>query len=176
MKFISTTVSQHESDNILIMNAIENVARANTQSSIGHYYAKKFIADNICSKVSPIKLKFTPKGKPYYDDNNHISISHCGDYIFIAFSNTPVGIDGELLKKINPPFIHNVLAENEIENKADFDIEFLKCWTLKEAYLKLQGELTGEFQTITKNNLSPTHTIITNVTNDYILTAITTDK
>ena len=44
--------------------------------------------------------------------------------------------------------------------------------TLKEAYLKMKGEKTGEFQSFTKQNLSPTHTIITNVSEEYIMTAI----
>ncbi len=176
MKTLSTTLSEYERDNILIMNSMEDCVAPNTQSSIGHYYAKKFIADNIGSKVKTVKLKYTQKGKPYYDDNNHISISHTGDYIFVAFSNMPVGIDGELLRKINPNFIYKVLAENELEEKADFNIEFLKAWTLKEAYLKLIGELTGDLESITKHTLSPSHTIVTNVTEEYIMTAVTAEK
>lgn len=176
MKIFTCTISEHETDNLLTMNWIEDKPRPNTQSSIGHYYAKRLIAENICLKVSSVKLKLTKKGKPYYDKNNHISISHTGDYVFTAFSDTPVGIDGELMRKINPRFIYKVLAENEIDEKADFDVEFLKAWTLKEAYLKLKGELTGDFQSITKQSLSENHTIITNVTEDYVMSAVAVDK
>lgn len=176
MKIKFCKISDHDSDNILIMNGIEDKARPNTQSAVGHYYAKRLIADNIKSKVGAVKLNRTKKGKLYFNRANNISISHTGDYVFTAFSDTPVGIDGELLRKINPKFIYKVLGENEIEEKADFDIEFLKAWTLKEAYIKLKGQLKGEYQSYTKQSLSENHTIITNVTEEYIMSAIAVEK
>ena len=172
MNLISCKISDFSSDEMWVMYNVENRVDPRKDSMIAHYFAKKFIADRLPSKVKNVHFKYTDAGKPYYDDNHHFSISHSNEYIFVTYSNKPTGVDSEILRKINPKFIYKVLAENEIDNNADFSIEFLKAWTLKEAYLKLKGHKVCEFQQITKQKLSDDHTIITNVTEEYIMTAV----
>lgn len=172
MELVSCKTSDFCYDELFIMSHIENKAYPKTESIIGHYFAKRFIADRLPSKVKNVHFKYTEKGKPYYDDKHYFSISHTGGFVFVTYSNKPTGVDVELLREINPKFIYKVLAENEINENADFSTEFLKAWTLKEAYLKMKGEKTGDFQSVTKQNLAPNHTIITNVSNEYVMTAI----
>ncbi len=172
MKLYTCTISEHTIDDYVTMFKIENKLRPREQSTVSHYYAKKLVNEAVGCGIRRVKFKYTETGKPYYDDKNHFSISHTGDYIFVAYSNKPVGIDGELVKKVNPRFIHKVLADGEIETNADFSIEFLKSWTIKEAFLKLNGDKMGNFQAITKQTLSDSHTIITNVTENYIVSAV----
>jgi len=172
MELVSCKVTDFCYEDLAVMSYVENVARPKTESMIGHYFAKKFIADRLPSKVKSVKFKYTEKGKPYYDDEHYFSISHTGGFVFVSYSDKPTGVDCELVRNINPRFVYKVLAEDEINENADFSIEFLKAWTLKEAYLKLKGEKTGEFQSVSKQNLSPTHTIITNVSEEYIMTAL----
>jgi len=172
MELVSCKVSDFCFDDLYIMNYIENKPNCKTESMIAHYFAKKFIADKLPSKVRSVQFNYTEKGKPYYDEKHHFSISHTGEFVFVSYSDKPTGVDGELVREINPRFIYKVLAENESDSNADFSIEFLKAWTLKEAFLKMKGEKTGEFQSVTKQNLASTHTIITNVSEEFVMTAI----
>ena len=175
MNLVICKVSDFCYEDIFIMNCIDDVINPRTESAIGHYFAKKFIADKLPSKVKDIHFKYTEKGKPYFNNEHFFSISHTGEYVFVTYSNKPTGVDAELVRHINPRFIYKVLADGEINDNADFNIEFLKAWTLKEAYLKMNGEKMGDYQSVTKQNLSPNHTIITNVSNEFVMTAIYKD-
>lgn len=90
------------------------------------------------------------QGKPYLKDSHkHISISHTGRMVAVALSSDKVGIDLEL---INPnSFDHSTLelflSDKELQLVQDYNGDpkiVTTLWTLKEAYLKLEG--TGFIQ------------------------------
>jgi 4'-phosphopantetheinyl transferase len=88
-------------------------------------------------------LKFTSLKKPYFDDVLDFNISHSGDYVVCAISNTnKVGLDVEQIK--NVPFtdfkINFTDSEWEDVLTTDNSLEtFYKLWTRKEAFLKAIG-------------------------------------
>ena len=86
---------------------------------------------------------YTDLGKPYILDMPYFNISHSGDYIVIATSDTPIGVDIEkpifyrhaLVKKICSPYEQNQLKN--CFNKTDF---LTNLWVHKESYIKLYAQ------------------------------------
>lgn len=84
-------------------------------------------------------------GKPYLTNypHWHFNQSHCKEGVAIVVSKQgPVGIDIECRRKINAPLIKRVCNEHELEMIAtakDSELEFLRIWTRKEAYVKYLG-------------------------------------
>lgn len=83
--------------------------------------------------------------KPYFKDYPDIrfSISHSGNLVVLAMSETEVGIDIEEIKPRNfEAVVNRHFSEDEKKEAADLE-GFLRVWTRKEAYLKLTGEGLG---------------------------------
>lgn len=124
----------------------------------------KFKEDRLRSILSELLLKYSllkygiedmeigygKYGKPYLLNikDFHYNITHSGDYVGIAISRCPIGLDIEIIdKKID---INNIMpevfSEEEIEfisNERDQDKSrelFFELWTLKESYVKYTGE------------------------------------
>lgn len=85
-------------------------------------------------------------GKPYLKEEISccFNISHSGDYVVCAFSDTEVGVDIE--KKLNPRmqvarrFFHPVelaMLESRSEEQGE---RFYDLWTVKESFLKYTGQ------------------------------------
>ncbi|HEY4874669.1 MAG TPA: 4'-phosphopantetheinyl transferase superfamily protein [Puia sp.] len=74
-------------------------------------------------------------------DNLHFNISHSGDFVLIAISNSEIGVD---IEKINPDFFYKeILNSNFSKEEIDFiqnsiqPIEsFYLLWTRKESLVK----------------------------------------
>lgn len=89
-----------------------------------------------------LRLENLPSGKPVAFVGHRevfVSISHSGDFVAAAFAGTPVGIDLEVKREVNPNLLKRALTPAELEF-VKTDEDFLKIWTAKEAYLKLTGE------------------------------------
>lgn len=129
------------------------------------------------------------KGKPHLEDNKlYFSLSHSGEFVACAVSNTPVGIDIEKKRSVNLPLIKRVCTEEELsfvlsDSAAINDAvcnRFLTIWCLKEAYLKYTGEgLVGGFKSICfaenqeiKENPLPHIKAESSVTEEYICAVI----
>lgn len=102
------------------------------------------------------RLYYRPCKKPRYTgkSNVHISVTHSGEYIAIAFAFVPVGIDlerktGRDTVRIAKRFFHP--KEFEYAQSMDFAY-FFAVWTAKESYVKLTGKgidnSFGEFSVI----------------------------
>lgn len=112
------------------------------QSIIAHYFLKKLLSAHYGICMDDIHLKYTSHGKPFYKDDLKFSITHTGNIVLIALSDKEIGIDAEIIRPINKNILKKTATEKEIQmlkSSAEFSIEFLKMWTVKEAYFKCTG-------------------------------------
>lgn len=118
-----------------------------------------------------IRLGIAEGGKPYLSDyaNLQFNLSHSGEFVVIAVSNHPVGVDIERLRPL-PDW--RSLADGLLTNiaiariaempEAERDTGFLRQFTAREAYLKATGSgfsestmmLEQEFHSIAMENHS----------------------
>ena len=81
-------------------------------------------------------------GKPYLQDNpRYFNVSHSGEYLAIAVSESPVGIDIQGQKLIKDGMFKKVVQSEETlligENRQK---DFLRLWALKESFVKAEGK------------------------------------
>jgi 4'-phosphopantetheinyl transferase len=84
-------------------------------------------------------------GKPFLSNNSHVhhNISHSGYYIACTVSNTPIGIDIELIKPIDQDIlVEQVFAPDEIAyiTNDQSTHRFFDIWTKKESRIKYEGK------------------------------------
>ena len=87
------------------------------------------------------------KGKPYLKSehiNVEFNLSHSGDYVVCAISDSPVGIDVEQIRDKDINIAKRVLTKDEYEEWSALDDgiktdEFYRLWTVKESYSKYLG-------------------------------------
>lgn len=110
---------------------------------VRQYYAKAM-------KLNPMEIEFdynehekpSLKGFP----KAHFNISHSGDYVVVAFSDCPVGIDieknkGNRLKVAKRFFTQEEIADlNALPTEKEQVNYFYQLWTLKESYMKAIGK------------------------------------
>lgn len=86
----------------------------------------------------------TGRGKPYFENGPHFSISHTKNHVFCALSEKPIGIDAEELNRdINLKLAEKILSPGErrqYDSAGDQRLALLKFWVLKEAQLKCSGQ------------------------------------
>ncbi len=81
--------------------------------------------------------------RPYEQNgeaDGYFSISHSGDYVAVAFSHRPVGVDIQCPVKPDQQALYRFCTEEE---RAYLDNGRQECfftlWTMKEAYAKMHG-------------------------------------
>lgn len=101
--------------------------------------------DMLCRLVGgKPELAHDANGAPFLPSHPElcISISHCRAAVAVAVSSCGwVGIDIESRRRVSGDLIQKVCTEEEqaaIRNAADPEMEFLRCWTRKEAVLKMR--------------------------------------
>ena len=80
--------------------------------------------------------------KPSLKQGLHFNISHSEDWVVVAFSKYPIGIDIELKQDINWSDLISSFHINEqefMENSLQKLNDFYKIWTRKESFLKAIG-------------------------------------
>ena len=97
---------------------------------------------------TPYTLHLTPSflyneyGAPYLENGPYFSISHCKQGIAVAVSETPIGIDIETIRPLNEGLVRktmNDVEQTHIFSSSHPETEFIRLWTQKEAYVKMQG-------------------------------------
>lgn len=97
---------------------------------------------------TPYTLHSTPSflyneyGAPYFAGGPYFSISHCKQAIAVVVSDSPVGIDIEGIRKMDDGLVRKTMNTQEQTQIAAADNpaqEFIRLWTRKEAYVKMQG-------------------------------------
>ncbi len=117
------------------------------RSLLGEVIVRRILSEKISIPTNEIIIKKSEKGKPYLADSkkHYFNISHSGDWVVVAFADEEIGIDVELIRKINYQIARRFysaaefaeLDKKEGQEKRDF---FFDLWTLKESYLKLLGK------------------------------------
>ena len=90
-------------------------------------------------------ISATEQGKPFFPTRPDIffSLSHSGNFVLCALSDTPVGIDIEKIRPLKPGIDERVRSQEE---RTCFD--FFSSWVLKESFIKWQGRYTQHFRHI----------------------------
>lgn len=96
--------------------------------------------------ITDFMLKQNPYGKPYIDGSFHFNISHSADRVMLATDASPVGADIEQIREIDLRITRKFATEREKEyiisapDASEQYRRFFIVWTLKEAYIKAEGE------------------------------------
>lgn len=121
---------------------LKNVDR--TRYALSHFLLNQLLIATFGGNSKQVRRN---GNKPCLLDNlGEFNISHSDSYFVAAFSFRPVGIDIERIKKwaelkqIEQLVFHPQEAlETSLMNQHDALIAFFRCWTRKEALLKLIG-------------------------------------
>ena len=110
----------------------------------GEILVKRYYGEDSVIELSDSKKPFLLNKK------GEFSVSHCGKYVAVAVSKTPVGIDIEQIRDVNLKITKRICSEKEnlyifgkIPDEEDFLkkdretlVRFFEIWTFKEAYYK----------------------------------------
>ncbi|MFK7785884.1 MAG: 4'-phosphopantetheinyl transferase superfamily protein [Crocinitomicaceae bacterium] len=81
-------------------------------------------------------------GKPQVKEKDHFNVSHSGDIVMVAFSQSELGVDVEKYSDVDVTSITSFLHSTEqsyIQHATNLEDAFYTIWTRKEAYLKARG-------------------------------------
>ena len=108
--------------------------------------ARYCIAKKFGFSFETLSFFTTRYGKPYITGTLEyfFNMSHSGDYIICGLSNEPIGVDVEKIGKAPLEVAEYCFSADEkrvlLEKKGkEADKYFYALWTLKEAYLKMDG-------------------------------------
>lgn len=123
-------------------------AKRKIEHLLGIVLIRLFLSELL--SISPKDILFENKknGKPFCKNfpNIHFNISHSGNYVVAALSDSSVGVDIESLKKNAPMQVAErffnekewkILNETPVKEKKSI---FFKFWTAKESYVKMLGD------------------------------------
>ena len=103
-------------------------------------FVKQIAAEKYNIDANTIEIERSDHGKPDFAGLTyfHFNISHSGELIALAVSESAVGVDVERL--LTPDYrVSKRCCEDEQIYISDSPIRFFEIWTKKEAILKYQG-------------------------------------
>lgn len=113
----------------------------------GKLLTRKAIAKIANAKPSELVFGENKFGRPKIIfpslKNFDFNLSHSGEWVVLAISDSNVGIDIEKLKPIDTTLVKNLFHKEEMEliNTAKEKLNFFyKIWVLKESYIKAIGK------------------------------------
>lgn len=94
--------------------------------------------------MSEQRIQDGEHGKPFLlqHDNIHFNISHSENIVVVAVCDRPVGIDVEHIVPWREPLARRICTPDEwkeLQNARDREAALTKCWTQKEAAVKMEG-------------------------------------
>lgn len=112
--------------------------------------------------ITPEEIRFAKdeKGKPYAENLNvHFNISHSGEYVVCAVSDSPIGIDIEEIREINFKILERICSHREFVYFSEEPQlnRFFEIWTAKEAQAKLFGDGISKISEEIGENIKITH-------------------
>ena len=138
-------------------------------------FAKEFVLKKTQEKfnipIDRIEYCKTENGKPYIKNypDYHFNISHSNGAVAIAFSDYPVGVDIEKIRKVDMKIVNRFFNESEKDYilNCDCDSRFTEIWTKKEAFIKKNG------LTLSHLRVAQTNGIYSFRENDYMISLYT---
>ena len=123
---------------------------------VGHITIRFLLNKNIKHEVENIEFYYNKYGKMFIiGDKLQFNISHSNNIVAIVISDDECGVDVEYCKDIEYEELSALYFANteKCNNKQDF----YRIWTIKEAYLKMQGKgLINDLQGINTNEICKT--------------------
>lgn len=103
--------------------------------------AMESLAESLDTKVRKL-----PNGKPVFiRDDMHLSVSHSGGLVAIAWSDSPVGVDVQQGMPLSDLAYRILCPKDDVPDMSDETL--LTLWSAKESYVKLTGEgMTLDFR------------------------------
>lgn len=117
------------------------------QALMSELLVRSIIHDKLHMRNSDIRFGKNEYGKPYLMGKNdfHFNLSHSGDWVVCAVSDSVVGIDVEKIKPTDYNISKRFFSQDEHEylvcqkERQRLDT-FYDLWTLKESYIKAVGK------------------------------------
>ena len=135
---------------------------------------------------TPYTLHSTPSflynehGAPYLEDGPYFSISHCKQGIAVVVSDRPIGIDIEGLRRVDEALVRktmNLEEQSQITMSQNPEVEFIRLWTRKEAYVKMLGTgIISDMHTILQDATAVEWQEIADLDRGYICTICTKNE
>lgn len=129
-------------------------------------FVRSLLGARLGMAPASLRLAIGPSGQPILEPSPDasgaaplaFSVSTSHRYAVVALSDRPIGVDIEDVRAgvWDRAAASYVLSETElawVEAQADPDLAFLRCWTRKEAFAKLDG--VGLFDGINQLTLPP---------------------
>ena len=133
--------------------------------------------------LSPKKIDFRKNENGKWVCNEfYFSLSHSENFVAVAISNSPIGVDIQIKKDIDYNSLSKkILTNHELDyfsqlpndNKQDY---IFKKWTEKESLFKLKGERVCHYKSLVANDFNLVFKLIKNGGLNYYLTAVFEDK
>ena len=113
------------------LKSVENIRAASRR-------AERLAWRALLRELSPAaEVEYLPSGKPQIKNSNyqHLSVSHCQDFVAVALSNTPCGVDVERTGRNFERIKSRYMTDREQSLSAD-EVWAAVVWCAKEALYK----------------------------------------
>lgn len=157
MKYLIKNINDFDSTEIEIflqkcnkseLNYIEKIKndKKRKQTIIGKMLLDILLKDEYNINYFNTNIKYNKNGKPFIDNSNiFFNISHSHDFVACIVSDNEIGIDIEKTKLLDENIINLFSSNSEKEailaSKKSYNKKFLQLYSLKEAYLKMNGDI-----------------------------------
>ncbi len=138
-----STMSQYRKSKI---DKLKRRSDKNLSLAVGIIMQAYLKEHNLCEQ----KISYSTKanGKPFFTDygNMHFNASHSGNVAVCVFSDGEIGCDVQKLTTANKNIAKRYFTPQEyafIFNGTNPDEDFTRIWSIKEAFLKLEGTGLG---------------------------------
>lgn len=125
--------------------AYRSAARSLTKL-VGEWIVRDFVKRFQGLGKADFTIVYGEHGKPYIAGLEHIffNLSHSGDYVVCAFSDSEVGMDIEKVGSVRMGVARRFFHPGEIKKLEALSAElqddlFFRYWTVKESFLKYTG-------------------------------------
>lgn len=114
------------------------------ESIAGEYLLIKGLKEYFNVDYNNIEIIKNSNGKPFIKDKDiYFSISHADNFVVCALATKDIGIDVEKIKEVNLKTLKLFATDKEkdyiIKTLDKLEERFFRIYTLKEAYIKMQG-------------------------------------
>lgn len=135
--YISNVISNINLDNINIEERKEEIINTTNLDLRRQKYTSFLLLEKISERQFNKKIEFYKSNNKWLCKDFYFSISHKDNYVCVAISNSPVGVDIEKIDIKFSNLFEKILTLNEISKIKKDEIEKItKAWTIKEAVFK----------------------------------------